>query len=135
MDKLVTKQSSGTSLYKQIDGVKYDRSALDLADHLHKDGKLDLQDAKKLWVDVEDGSGVTDTEKRTIEYIRDKMTLTDGAKEYFATQLGDDKKEEAENAAKEDGGSPAKKAKTAKAATPVTPSERPTRERKQVTTK
>lgn len=94
LDKLVTKQISGSSMYKQINGVKYDRSALDLAEHLHKDGKIDVGDAKKLWKDVEDGPGVTETEKRTIAYIRDTFTLTDGAKEFFASQLGEEKEDE-----------------------------------------
>ncbi len=91
LDKLVTKTKTGSSMYKTINGVKYDRSALDLADHLAKDGKIDQGDAKKLWAEVEDGPGVTATEKRTIEYICENFTLTDGAKEFFAEKLGEKK--------------------------------------------
>lgn len=93
LDPLVHKQVSGSSLYKQINKVRYDRSCLDLADHLAKDGKIDLGDAKKLWEDVMDGNRVTDTEKRTIEYVRDNFTLTDGAKEFFGGKLAPDEAE------------------------------------------
>jgi len=86
---LVTRQESGTSLYKIIGGVKYDRSCLDLADHLFKDGKIDLGDAKQLWEEIEDGPGVTEVEKRTIEKIMvDKAQhLTDGAKKFLNEKL------------------------------------------------
>jgi Mg-chelatase subunit ChlD len=86
---LVTRQESGTSLYRKIDGVKYDRSCLDLAEHLFKDGKIDLGDAKQLWEEIEDGPGVTEVEKRTIEKIMvDKAEhLTSGATKFFNEKL------------------------------------------------
>lgn len=87
LGELVDQKSSGTSFYKKIQGVRYDRSCLDLADHLTKDGKIDLADAKQLWEDVEDGNKVTVVEKRTIEYVMGKYTLTDGAKKYFDEKL------------------------------------------------
>lgn len=87
LDSLVTKHCSGTSMYKTVAGVKYDRSCLDLADFLYKDNKIDLADAKLLWIDVEDGNVVTEVEKRTIEYVRDNMTHTDGAKNFFKEKL------------------------------------------------
>jgi len=87
LDSLVTKHASGTSMYKTVAGVKYDRSCLDLADFLYKDNKIDLADAKLLWKDVEDGNVVTEVEKRTIEYVRDNMTCTDGAKKFFKENL------------------------------------------------
>lgn len=87
LDSLVTKHASGTSMYKVVKGVKYDRSCLDLADHLYKDNSIDLADAKLLWKDVMDGDVVTEVEKRTIEYVRDNMKLTDGAKKYFKGEL------------------------------------------------
>merc|ERR1711881_531834 len=92
--KLVTKTPSGSSYYRQIDGVKYDRACLDLAEHLMKDDKLDLADAKLLWEDVEDGPGVTACEKATIEYIMEKHTLTEGAKKFLEESLAALPKEE-----------------------------------------
>lgn len=82
---------SGTSGYKTIDKVRYDRSCLDLADHLFKDGTIDVADAKQLWADVEDGHRVTTTEQRTIKYIIDNYKLTEGAKQFLADQLQSDR--------------------------------------------
>lgn len=84
---LATKQTSGKSTYKTINKVRYDRSALDLADHLNKDGKLDLGDAKQLWEDVEDGPGVTLTERRTVEYILSNYTVTDGGRAFLEKHM------------------------------------------------
>lgn len=89
LEDLVVQKSSGSSFYKKINGVRHDRSCLDLADHLSKDGKLDLADAKQLWADVEDGAKVTAVEKRTIEYImaNDSFKLTEGATKFLTEQL------------------------------------------------
>jgi len=71
--------------------VKYDRACLDLADHLFKDGKIDLGDAKQLWEEVEDGPGVTEVEKRTIEKIMadKKGNITAGALKFFNEKLAE----------------------------------------------
>jgi len=116
LDPLVQKQSSGTSLYKQINKVRYDRSCLDLADHLHKDGRIDVNDAKKLWEDVEDGPGVTETEKRTIEYVRDTMNLTDGAKAFIAEKLGANEEAEDDEEDAKDENAPVTPRKSARSA-------------------
>jgi len=87
LEELVTEQKSGSSTYKVINGVNYDRKVLDKADHLSKDGNISLEDAKLLWKDVEDGPGVTETEKRTIEYIAANKKLTEGAKKFFEEKI------------------------------------------------
>jgi len=84
---LVVQAKSGKSQYKTMKKVRYDRSCLDLALHLAKDGKLDVADAKLIWEDVEDGPGVTACEKRSVEYVMGQYTLTEGAKKYFDNQL------------------------------------------------
>jgi len=87
LSELVTQTKTGKSSYKVIDKVRYDRSCLDLAEHLTKDGKIDVADAKQIWADVEDGPGVTECEKRSVEYVMSKYTLTEGAKTYLDGQL------------------------------------------------
>lgn len=87
LDALVTKHESGTSMYKKIKKVLYDRSCLDLAEHLFKDKLIDLKDARLLWEDVQDGIGVTEVEKRTIKYIIDNYKLSDGAKKFLKDEL------------------------------------------------
>jgi maleylacetoacetate isomerase len=87
LTNLVTESTSGKSQYKTINKIKYDRSVLDKAVHLTKDGALSLADAKLLWAEVEDGPGVTETEKRSIEYIMANNRLTAGATSFFEAQL------------------------------------------------
>lgn len=83
-----TPVASGTSLYKTINKVKYDRSALDLADHLSKDGaEIDADGAKRLWKEVQDGPGVTDIEAQTVKYILDHYKCSSGAKAYLEGEL------------------------------------------------
>lgn len=93
LSALATNTPSGTSSYKTVDKVRYDRSCLDLADHLAKDGKIDLADAKQLWADVQDGHRITVIESRTIEYILSNKTydLTDGARSFLETSVKADR--------------------------------------------
>lgn len=74
-------------MYKSINGTRYDRSALDLADHLHKDGKIGMEDARLIWADVLDGPGVTPVEAATIQYIMNEYKLSEGATKFFRDNL------------------------------------------------
>lgn len=79
-----------TSYYKTIDGVKYDRELLELADKLTQgqgDGRLSVEDAKQLYEAVADGDSYTDIEKDTVKYLRDNYTWTDAADEWFRTEV------------------------------------------------
>ena len=42
---------------------------------------------KQLWSDVEDGPGVTEVERRSIEYILSKFTLTDGGRSFLEKKM------------------------------------------------
>ena len=75
-----------TSYYKIIDGIKYDRSLLLLANDLVKgqgDGRISLDDSKLLINAAKDGSGITDIEKKTLVYISTHYNLTTSAKEHL----------------------------------------------------
>ncbi len=77
------------SYYKQIDGVKYDRAILELAEELISgkgDGRISKADAKALWTKVSDGWSVTETEARTVQYIIDNYKFTGPAKKWFKEQ-------------------------------------------------
>lgn len=76
--------------YKTIKGKRYDRSLLDLADSLTTgggDGRISLQDAKTLFKKVTDGSTYTDTEKATMQYIRDNYRFTESADKWFRAEI------------------------------------------------
>lgn len=56
--------------YRQIAGVRYDESALVIADEaVLSHGKISLADARALFADVEDGPGVTETEYATLRFV------------------------------------------------------------------
>lgn len=75
-----------TSYYRIIDGIKYDRSLLLLANELVQgqgDGRISLDDSKTLINATKDGTGVTDIEKKTLVYISTHYNLTTSAKEHL----------------------------------------------------
>jgi len=75
------------SYYKVIDGVKYDRSLLQLAEAFAADGQISVSEAKMLFEDAQDGRGVTDTERLTLEYTMKNFKYTDAARQYMETML------------------------------------------------
>mmetsp|Transcript_15057 Transcript_15057/g.21128 ORF Transcript_15057/g.21128 Transcript_15057/m.21128 type:complete len:301 (-) Transcript_15057:808-1710(-) len=89
LGELATKYKSGVSKYQQIDGKKYERSLLDLAHHLSKDGSLNKQNAVELWAEALDGRGVSVIEAATIRYIQARFELTAGAHQYLRAMLED----------------------------------------------
>lgn len=78
------------SYYKVIDGKKYDKQMLDIADESVAgvgDGRISVEDAKKLIEAVKDGNDYTDIEKETMKYIRDNYKFTEAADEWFRTEI------------------------------------------------
>ncbi|MCA9637131.1 MAG: hypothetical protein KC420_13985 [Myxococcales bacterium] len=78
------------SYYKVMDGKKYDRGMLTLADEAtagQGDGRISLDDARKLITAVTDGGRYTDVEKETMAYIRDNYRFTDEADEWLRTEI------------------------------------------------
>lgn len=75
-----------TSYYKQIDGKRYDRSLLLLADNLIKgrgDGRISEADMEKLIVSAMDGNKITECEKNTLKFISKQYNTTENAKIYL----------------------------------------------------
>ena len=74
------------SYYKQIDGKKYDRSLLLLAENLIKgkgDGRISEDDMKKLVNSALDGNKITDCEKKTLKFISKQYNTTENGKLYL----------------------------------------------------
>jgi len=72
--------------YQSIDGVKYEKELLDLAkEHTtgRGEGKLSKDEVADLFKSASDGQGVTDTEKRTLAYIRNNFVFTNAAAKDF----------------------------------------------------
>jgi len=78
------------SYYKVIDGEKYDKELLEAAEEAvagRGDGRISMEDAKKLYEKVKDGDSYTDIEKATVKYIRDNFKWTDDADEWFRAEI------------------------------------------------
>lgn len=72
--------------YVTIDGETYEKELLELAKH-HTTGvgecKLSKDEVAELFKSAADGRGVTDTEKKTLAYIRKTFEFTDAAARDF----------------------------------------------------
>jgi len=78
---------ANTSYYKEIDGVKYDRELLELAESVAKDGQVSHEDAKKLLESAKDGKGITQIEKDTLKHTLTALKYTDKAAEFLKAEL------------------------------------------------
>ena len=78
------------SYYKTINGKKFDGHLLELAEDAVKgagDGRISKADAEMMIGAVKDGGIYTEVEKLTMEYIRDNFQWTDGANEWFRSEI------------------------------------------------
>ena len=76
--------------YKRIKGKNYDKKLINAAERSVKgrgDGRISLQDAKKLLGSVKDASGYSDIEKKTMKHIRDRYDFTPEADRWFRTEI------------------------------------------------
>ena len=72
--------------YQRIDGVQYENELLELAKkHTtgQGDGKLSKDEVADLFKSANDGQSVTETEKRTLAYIRKNFEFTAAAAKDF----------------------------------------------------
>lgn len=76
--------------YTTIDGEKYEKELLDLATKLttgRGEGKISKEEAAELFKSASDGKGVTETELKTLKYIRKAFLFTDSAAAYFDAEI------------------------------------------------
>ena len=72
--------------YKIIDGEKYDKGLLDLADELSQgrgDGRISTADLKQVTEAAYDGASLTDIERSTLRYIVKNYQVTEAAKDWL----------------------------------------------------
>jgi hypothetical protein len=78
------------SYYKTINNKKMDGRLLEMAEKAVAgagDGRISKADAAELIKTVRDGGTYTDVEKDTMEYIRDNFKWTDGADDWFRSEI------------------------------------------------
>lgn len=72
--------------YKTINGIKYEKELLDLATKYTTgkgEGKLSKDEVAEIFKSANDGKGITDTERKTLEYIRNNYEFTDASAKDF----------------------------------------------------
>lgn len=82
-------QRKGSSYYKTINGISYDRQLLEQAEAIasSQGGVINFKNALDLWGKANDGNGVTPTEKRTLEYIGQLYRLEIEAQQFLERTL------------------------------------------------
>lgn len=76
--------------YKKIKGKNYDRKLIGMADASVQgkgDGRISLNDARKILRAVKDSSDYSDIEKNTMKYIRDHYAFTPEADQWFRGEI------------------------------------------------
>ena len=80
------------SYYKTIQGVRYDRALLEVAEERkssQRDGHIFEKDAKEIVELSKDGGRITETELRTLKYISENYYFTPKAAAWFVDKLAD----------------------------------------------
>merc|ERR1711865_831661 len=75
------------SYYKVIEGVKYDRKLLYMAEGFATGNQISYPEAKQLWASAEDGKGVTDTERATLAYAMKEIKFSEKAATFMTVVL------------------------------------------------
>jgi len=76
--------------YKIIQGVRYDRALLEVAEDRingQRDGRISKKDAEEIVESSKDGGRITETELRTLRYISENYHFTSKASAWFAGKL------------------------------------------------
>lgn len=80
------------SYYKTIDGKKYDREMIEIAEIAVSgkgDGRISLQDAEALFNTIVDGNTITEIEADTLDYIKENFRFTEAAEKWLSDELAD----------------------------------------------
>lgn len=76
--------------YVTIDGEKYEKELIDLAkEHTtgKGEGKISKDEVEDLFKSANDGQGVTETELKTLKYIRANFEFTDASAKLFDEKI------------------------------------------------
>lgn len=77
--------------YVSINGENYEKELLDLAKELttgRGESNISKEEVLQLFQSANDGKGVTDTELKTLKYIRANFKFTDAAATLFDAEIG-----------------------------------------------
>lgn len=83
-------QRGKISYYRYIDGNRYKALTLQMADEAvagQGDGRISMEDARKVFATISDGKAYTQVEKDTMRYLRLNYNWTEGADELFRKKV------------------------------------------------
>ncbi|HIM86571.1 MAG TPA: carboxypeptidase regulatory-like domain-containing protein, partial [Candidatus Poseidoniales archaeon] len=87
-EKAGTAEDEDTRIFLEIEGKKYDRELIEIAQELtEKEEEIKLEGSKKLFLKIKDYDDYTDIEKRTVSYIRKKFKFTSEANQWLRTEI------------------------------------------------
>jgi len=84
------KQKTGKSYYETVDGVKCDRDIIDacrLAVEGQGDGRVSLEDAKKVFEEMADGHKITEYERFSLSYCLTEFIWTTAAHDWIIEKV------------------------------------------------
>ena len=76
--------------YVTIDGEKYEKELIDLANEFtsgDSGGRVSKEEVEKLFESAMDGRGITETEMKTLKYIRANFNFTDASGKLFDDKM------------------------------------------------
>ena len=87
-EKTGTAEDEDTRILMEIEGKKYDRELIEIAQELtEKEEEIKLEGSKKLFLKIKDYDDYTNIEKRTVSYIRKKFKFTSEANQWLRTEI------------------------------------------------
>ena len=87
-EKTGTAEDEGARIFMEIEGKKYDRELIEIAQELtEKEEEIKLEGSKKLFLKIKDYDDYTNIEKRTVSYIRKKFKFTSEANQWLRTEI------------------------------------------------
>lgn len=87
-EKTGTAKDESARIFMEIEGKKYDRELIEIAQELtEKEEEIKLEGSKKLFLKIKDYDDYTDIEKRTVSYIRKKFKFTSEANQWLRTEI------------------------------------------------
>jgi len=87
-EKTGTADDENNEIFTEIDGKKYDRELIEIAEQLTENKEeIELEGSKQLFLKIKDYDDYTNVEKRTVNYIRKKYKFTSKANKWLRTEI------------------------------------------------
>ena len=87
-EKTGTPDDENKEAFTEIDGKKYDRELIEIAEQITENKEeIGIEGSKKLFLKIKDYDDYTNVEKRTVNYIRKKYKFTSKGNKWLRTEI------------------------------------------------